>query len=125
MEAELTELEQKIMTELAHHVGKAYALDRWDLVLLMFGYEEVDPRNDSNRADRAVRKAIESLRSQGRIICNLGDGAGWFLPATDEEYRAFRAVYGSHAFPIMENLQAMDHAAQEQWPNALQPRLLP
>ena len=58
------------------------------------------------------------------IICNLGEGSGWFLAATAEEYGNFRAVYGSHAFPILENIREMDRSARRAWPNALQPKLL-
>jgi len=121
---ERAELEKKIAQNLAYHVGQEHAVDRWGLVVWIFGRGADVPRTDQNRADRAVRRAIEHMRHQGAIICNQGDGEGWFLPATDEEYRAFRSMYGSHAFPILENIRAMDRTAQERWPNLMQPRLL-
>ena len=120
---EREELEKLLQSILASHVGEANAIARWDLVIKVFGQGADIPRTDDNRADRAIRKAVEGLRNQGRIICNLGNGAGWFMPSNDEEYRAFRSSYGSHAFPIMANIRAMDETAREIWPNALQPRL--
>jgi hypothetical protein len=118
------QVEERVKRILKNHIGQANAKGRWALVADVFGPGADRDRSDLNRADRAVRKAIERLRNQGTIICNLGDGTGWFLPATDEEYQIFRSMYGSHAFPILENIRAMDRTAQQRWPTRQQPRLL-
>ena len=118
------ELCERVLLELAHHVGKLNAIDRWVLAVRIFGTGADIPKSDDNHFDRRIRRVVEVLRGRGNLICNLGDGRGWYLAGSDEEYRAFRAVYGSHALPIMETIHAMDKRAQEQWPNALQPRLL-
>jgi hypothetical protein len=118
------QVEERVMKVLRMHVGQANACGRWDLVAEVFGHGSDQPRSDSNKCDRAVRKAIERLRNGGTLICNLGDGSGWFLPSSEEEYKAFRAAYGSHAFPILENIRAMDATARQRWPNLQQPRLM-
>lgn len=115
---------ETIMAVLQFHVGQSQAINRWELVVKVFGPGKDLPRTDANPFDRAVRKAIEHLRHTGEMICNLGDGSGFFLPASHEEYNAFRACYGSHAFPIMEAIHEMDRTANQTWPNRLQPSLL-
>ena len=119
-----SEVEDCVTKELQGRRGVGVAIERWDLVQRVFGPGADIPRTDRNRADRAIRKAIDVLRSRGMLICNLGEGSGWFLPATAEEYENFRAVYGSHAFPILKNIREMDRSARRIWPNALQPKLL-
>jgi hypothetical protein len=118
------ELEERIVLELAHHIGETNAVERWALVRKIFGPGADIPPTDDNHFDRRIRKVVELMRGKGHLICNLGNGRGWFLAGSEEEYRAFRSVYGSHAFPIMDTIHAMDKAATELWPNALQPRLL-
>jgi hypothetical protein len=118
------ELEERIVLTLTHHVGRGNAVDRWAMVVSIFGAGADIPQSDDNYYDRRIRRKVESLRRKGHLICNLGDGRGWFLAENEEEYRSFRAMYGSHAFPIMETIHSMDKAAQAQWPNALQPPLL-
>jgi hypothetical protein len=118
------DIDERVQTAMKFHLGQKNAVGRWDLVIHIFGLGADLPRTDQNRADRAIRKSVERLRSNGLIICNLGDGSGWFLPASAEEYRSFRAMYGSHAFPILDNIKAMDRTAQDTWPNPLQPGLL-
>jgi hypothetical protein len=119
-----SELDLKIKLIVSQHSGLRNAIDRWDLVREIFGAGEDYPRTDANPCDRMVRRSIERLRHAGTLICNLGEGSGWFLASNEEEYQSFRAAYGSHAWPIVENIREMDRAAREIWPNALQPKLL-
>lgn len=124
MEMDKKELANKIKIEMLGHIGKNNGLDRWWLVRKLFGPGAEIPQTDDNIYDRRIRRTIEVLRRQGALICNLGDGRGWFLAGSAEEYRAFRASYGSHAFPIMATIHEMDKTAQREWPDALQPRLI-
>jgi hypothetical protein len=71
------------------------------------GFEEV--------TDRQIRAAIEKLRNQGVLIGNLSDGGGYYLVESREEYKAFRAMYGSRAFTILNTLEVMDHEAEIRW----------
>jgi hypothetical protein len=118
------EVEECVMRELQGRCGQAWAVERWELVRRVFGDGADIPRNDSNLADRVVRRAVEALRGRGLLVCNLGEGSGWFLAGSPQEYQAFRAAYGSHAFPILENIREMDRTAKQTWPNALQPKLI-
>ena len=118
------DLDRMVFRVLIRHWGKANAVKRWELVAQICGEEAAAVQSDENSHDRRIRKSKERLRRQGHIICDLGDGSGCFMAATEEEYQAFRSAYGSHAFPILETIREMDKAAQRQWPNAMQPRLL-
>lgn len=118
------DLDREMLFVIRMHKGQVNAIRRWDLCLKIFGADAAIDRNDGNTYDRQARRSIERLRRQGHIICNLGSGDGYFLAVTPEEYQSFRAVYGSHAFPIMETIREMDKAAGQQWENPLQPRML-
>lgn len=118
------DLHEIIKYELTHHIGRTNAVERWWLVRKIFGLGADIPQTDDNINDRRIRRAIEILRREGMLICNSGDGLGWYLAGDEDEYRAFRQSYGSHAFPIMKTIAQMDKTALRQWPNALQPKLL-
>ena len=118
------ELDLAVRQALQWSRGVDLAMDRWDLVRQIFGPGSDFPRDFNNRYDRAIRASVERLRHAGHLICDLGDGSGRFFASCKEEYLAFRAVYGSHAFPILENIHRMDKAAAAVWPDPLQPGLL-
>lgn len=118
------QLDREMLFVINQHRGTENAIRRWDLCLKLFGEDAILERNDGNTYDRSVRKSIERLRRQGHIICNLGNGDGYFLAVTKDEYQSFREVYGAHAFPIMETIREMDKSAGQHWPNPLQPSLM-
>lgn len=118
------ELDHEVLYVINMHRGQQNAISRWEMVEKVFGRDAALVRSDGNTQDRQLRRSIERLRKQGHIISNLGEGSGYFLATTPEEYQAFRSAYGAHAFPIMETIKEMDKAAREQWPNPLQPRML-
>ncbi len=118
------ELDRDVLYVMRMHRGKENAVDRWALCVRIFGPGADLPRSDNNTHDRLIRNAISRLRAHGHIICNLGDGGGFFTAETVEEYQSFREYYGRHAWPIMKTIGKMDKAAAEKWPNPLQPRML-
>ena len=103
-------LEKAVLSILARCAGQKLAVGRGRLVELA----KLAP-GLGQASDRQVRKAIENLREQGVLICNLLDGEGYFMANTLEEYQAFRAQYGSYAFTMLEKIKAMDRAADERW----------
>jgi len=103
-------LEKAVLSILARCAGQKRAVGRGRLVELA----RLSP-GLGQASDRQVRKAIENLREQGVLICNLLDGEGYFMADTLEEYQAFRAQYGSYAFTMLEKIKAMDRAADERW----------
>ena len=76
-------------------------------------------------SDRLVRAAIEDLREQGMLICNLLEGDGYYLAGSMAEYQEFRRKYASYALTILSRLKAMDATAEKLYgASALQGRLL-
>lgn len=118
------QLDRELLYVVRMHRGQDNAIGRWDLCIKLFGEDAVFSRSDTNTYDRNIRRCVERLRRRGYIICNLGNGDGYFLAVTKEDYQRFRAAYGAHAFPIMETIREMDKAAERQWPNPLQPSLM-
>ena len=120
------ELDRSVLYYLRMHKGQQNAITRWDLCMQVFEIRHISAvdRADGNSLDRQVRKSIERLRRNGHLICNLGNGDGYFVATSPEEYQAFRALYVSHAIPIIETAREMDKGAAELWPNPLQPSLL-
>lgn len=102
-------LERQTLQILSRCQGRAHSIDRdrlLDLVHSMPGLSTVE--------DRQIRKAIENLREAGNLIC-FDSAGGYYMAASGEEYREFRAKYGAYAFSILEKLKAMDKAAGERW----------
>ena len=117
------ELDARVLYVLMMHQGAQNAIDRWQLVEQVFGERQFS-QNDDNVLDRRLRQSIERMRHDGHMICNSGDGNGYFIAGTVEEYQQFRNIYGAHAFPIMEAIREMDKAAAQKWENPLQPRMI-
>ncbi len=118
-------LDHEMLYVLMQHVGEEHGILRSRLVERIFDVVVRFVRDpDTDASDRSVRHSIERLRHQGHMICNMGNGEGYYLAATVEEYQRFRAMYGAHAVPILEAIREMDKTAAERWPNPLQPRML-
>ena len=58
--------------------------------------------------DRTLRRVVEKIRRMGVRLCDLEDGSGLFIAATEQEYSTFKLRYGSHAFSLMRTIRAMD-----------------
>ena len=118
------ELDREVLFILLRHQGKENRVDRWELVERVFG-EPVEPllRNDNNLYDRDIRYAVGRLRAAGHLICDLGDGAGRWMAATEKEFWEF---YGYFIKPIKSRsdvARALKTSAQKRWPNLMQPSL--
>lgn len=118
------QLDGHVMQAFTRHIGKGNPIGRWELVAWIFGAAAAVQQDDNNLADRQIRESIARLRKGGALICNLGDGRGMYLASNYDEYAEFRQYYGSAAFEKLEVIRALDSAAQEQFAEALQPRLL-
>lgn len=118
------QLERELLYILGQHIGKARAVERWDLVEIVTGKYVPEPfRNDGNLDDRAIRLAVGRLRKQGHFIGDLGNGKGRYIVANEKEFWEF---YSSYVKPIQERAEvarALKKAAIAKWPNALQPGL--
>ena len=117
------QLDREVLFHLKLHLGAAHPIGRWAIVMKIFGAGAAVPRSDSNIYDRQVRESVARLRKGGLLVCDVGDGSGKFLAVSAQEYQAFRQYYGAQAFEKLEILRAMDRAADEQFPNRLQPSL--
>lgn len=117
------ELDKEVLYILNQHVGQENAIDRWDLVAKLFGAVAIHLRNDSNREDREIRESVSRLRTQGKLICDLGNGQGRYMAATKAE---FWAMYRRYEKPIetgKKTLKAMMDAAEEKWEDLLQMKM--
>lgn len=118
------QLDKEVLFQLKQHRGKDHPIGRWEMVVKIYGLGADIPQSDDNNADREIRFAVHRLRKSGVLICDMGDGKGRFLAETVDEYQAFRLKYGSRAFEVMETLREMDRAAEQEFPDLKQPRLL-
>lgn len=57
-------------------------------------------------ADRQVRKAIDDLRDEGLRI--VSTSKGYYIAATEEDYKAFRALYIARVRTMLARLKKMD-----------------
>ena len=118
-------LDHEVLYQLMQHIGQQNAIERRTLMERVYGLGLTVPADlDANIFDRQVRRSIERLRHQGHLIANMGNGDGYYVISKLEEYQAFRAMYVSHAVPIMEAARQMDREAERKWPNPAQPRML-
>lgn len=118
------ELDRTVLHILLRHQGKPNRVGRWELVEQVFGGPVLPEfQNDDNLSDRDVRYAVGRLRAAGHLICDLGDGAGRWMAANEKEFWEF---YGYFIKPIKSKAdvaKAMKKAAQQRWPNLMQPSL--
>lgn len=117
------ELDSELLYILNQHVGKANAIKRWDLVAKIFGPVAAHLQNDGNVDDRRIREAVNRLRSRAHLICDLGNAQGRYLANNEAEFWEFYASYLKPLKARSEILRVMKKAAQEKWPNLLQPSL--
>ena len=71
-------------------------------------YEQIKRLHGVDIDDRTLRKILEKIRSRGIRAVDFEDGSGLFIAETEEEYQAFRARYGAHAFTQLKVIRAMD-----------------
>jgi len=117
------ELDAKLKSLFSLHQGRQNAIERWALVLKIFGEGSDIPRTDDNLHDRAVRAAVQRLRSHGMFILDMNDGKGRFLAHSSKEYLDFRSSYLKPLRSRADVIRAMDKFAEQTWPNLLQPTL--
>lgn len=106
------------------HRGRKMAINRWDLVRKIFGDEAAteENQNDENPFDRRVRDAIEVLRFEKKLhICNMGDGKGYFIAATREEWEAFKTYYLGPQTKKYMTVKILDEKADEYWGPVMKP----
>ena len=110
------EVDSRVLDILDRRRGKGQAIPRWDLVEAVFGVKvPAEEQNDNNRRDRQVRDSIERWRKQGRHLCNVGNGQGYYTAATQDEYEEFRRYYLGAAYKKLESVKAMDETADMEW----------
>ena len=118
------QLDKEVLHFLSKCVGKEHALDRWLLVVNIYGVMvPLAERNDDNPLDREIRYAVARLREQGHLICDLGNGKGRYMAANEAEFWEMYAYYAKPIQKRAETLKAMKKAAAQKWPNMLQPSL--
>lgn len=105
---------------LAGHVGSSQAQRRGDILQSV---RQIPAYRTAT--DRMIRGAIEDLREEGWLICNLMDDEGYFLASSLFEWEHFRALYTSYALTILARASKMDRTAEARWgAGALQQELL-
>jgi hypothetical protein len=117
------ELDKTVKFFMRQHQGRENAVERWSLVVKVFGVGSDIPRTDDNPSDRLIREAVSRLRTHGVMICDMGDGRGRFVATTEDEWRAFRSSYLKPLVSRASVIRAMDKHAVKVWPNLLQPAL--
>jgi hypothetical protein len=119
------ELDRTVLYIMLRHQGKKNRVGRWELVEQVFGVPvPAQEQNDDNLLDREIRYSIGRLRAQGYLICDLGDGAGRWMAATEAEFWEFYSYYVKPIKSRAEVARALKSAAQKQFPNLMQPSLL-
>ncbi len=119
------ELDHEVYFVLYMHKGEENAVLRWDLVIRIFGEDAVTPetKNDKNKYDRAVRDSMMRLRMKyGHPICNRGNGSGYYVANSREEYDKFIEYYlGADKLKYL-SVKMMDEVADRQWGKKQKPQ---
>jgi len=90
------QLENEVLFIINMHQGEQNPIDRWTFAKKVYGDDAVtdETKNDNNPYDRSVRDMLEFLRvKREMLICNLGDGRGYYLARTREEYKRWKKYY--------------------------------
>ncbi len=112
-----SDLDGYVKYVLGMHEGEDCGIDRWDLVVKVFGEDAaiLPTQNDDNTYDRQVRNSVERLRARGVFICNRGNSAGYYLAKTREEYEAWKKYYLGAALRKLQVISTMDDQADLRW----------
>ena len=118
------ELDRTVLHILLRHQGKDSRIGRWELVEEVYGGPVLPVyQNDDNFYDREIRYSVGRLRTEGHLICDLGDGAGRWMAANEKEFWEFYSYYVKPIKSRAETIRAMKKAAEQKWPNLMQPSL--
>jgi hypothetical protein len=105
---------------LSQRIGQENAISRSKILLLVHElplYRSVSARK--------IREAVEVLRDQGVLVCNLSNGDGYYVAGSMEDYQEWRRLYASYAITILTRVRALDAVAEQTWgTSTLQERLL-
>lgn len=111
--------QRELLFVIYQHKGRENTIDRWSLVRRLFGAESVPAgeESDSNPYDRRVRDNIEILRKppHQHLICNMGDGSGYFIARTRAEYDAWKKYYLGSTYEKWVVVNGLDAVADETW----------
>jgi hypothetical protein len=103
--------ERAVLRVMTWHVGQAQAVRKDELMLAC---EKMGVRFSD---ERQVRLTIVELRKRGVPICSSSGDAGYYLPATMDEYREFRArEYVKKIIDMRETVTAMDDQVRAMFP---------
>ena len=110
-------LDNEVLFILGMYQGEENGIDRWSFVGKVFGSDvvAVPTQNDDNVYDRQARDAIERLRAKGHFICNRGNGKGYFMAKTREEYEQWKRYYLGAALRKLQVISTMDDKADQRW----------
>jgi len=103
--------ERAVLRVMTWHVGQAKAVRRDEIACAAekMGVHFSD--------ERQVRLTIVELRKRGVPICSSSGDAGYYLPATLDEYREFRArEYVKKIVDMRETIEAMDDQVRAMFP---------
>lgn len=118
------DLDREVLHFLLQHQGKENRIDRWKLVEQVFGGTvPAELQNDDNIYDRMIRYSVGRLREAGYLICDLGDGSGRWVAATEAEFWEFYSYYVKPIKTRADIAKALKKSAQKRWPNLMQPNL--
>lgn len=110
-----TGIHRAILHILQMHMGELRAISRDDLVSQV-GLAGI------RTTERQARLAIHQLRREGYLICAMaGEGGGYYMAQTSEEYAQFRKrEYAAKISDMSETMSAMDNAARRQFGGGFQ-----
>ena len=117
-EMEQARRREDIMGILSCHIGQAHAIGMGELYVKVFGKGWKHRINDT----RALRGEIMALRSEGRRICHSTDAVegGYYLPASDSEWDAFRNRETGQIFRRLKRVRTMYKFSNEEMMRQLQ-----
>ncbi len=109
---------ETIMGILSHHIGQAHAIGMGELYVKIFGKGWKHRINDTRR----LRDEVMALRAEGRRICHSTDAAegGYYLPASDSEWDAFRNRELGQLFRRLKRVRTMYKISNEEMMRQLQ-----
>jgi len=103
--------ERAVLRVMTWHVGQAKTVRRDEIARAA---EKMGVRFSD---ERQIRLTIVELRKRGVPICSSSGDAGYYLPATLDEYREFRArEYVKKIVDMRETVEAMDNQIRAMFP---------
>lgn len=66
-------------------------------------------------SDREMRQMLEALNEKRHVVCNLMDGRGYYIPASEKEYIEYERIINSYKCSLQRKEYSIKRAREREY----------